>query len=188
MVNSFKILILFISAAFVLACNSNTSSGTDDKDTARTSTFEESINNPSTLSEADAKFVTDALTAGMMEIEAGNVAINNGSTKEIKDFGQMMVSDHTGANDELHSIAATKNATIPLKLSESAQQHVNDMKNMKGKEFDDHYKQMMADDHQKAVAMFEDASKNCSDADLKAWATKTLPGLKSHLEAAKALK
>jgi len=31
------------------------------------------------------------------------------------------------------------------------------MKNMKGKEFDDHYKQMVIDDHQKGVAMFEDA-------------------------------
>ena len=179
-----KFIILFVSAAFILSCNNETKTSADDRDTAKVSTTVD----PTTLSDADQKFVSDAASAGMMEVEAGKVAIDNGTTKAIKDYGQMMVADHSGANDELQSLAATKNATIPVKLSDGAQNHVNDMKNMKGKEFDDHYKEMMTGDHEKAVKMFEEASQNCNDADLKSWAAKRLPKLKEHLEAAKALK
>ena len=44
-----------------------------------------------------------------------------------------------------------------------------------------------ADGHKKAVKLFEDASLNCKDADLKAFATKTLPTLKMHLDSIQAI-
>jgi putative membrane protein len=189
MANALKtVATLFVSSAIVLACNNKSATSEEDKSTVGTSTTVDSISNPSALSEADAKFLMNAVTSGMMQVDAGNVAIANSSSKEIRDFAQMIVSDHTAANDELYSVAATKNAILPSGLSGSERQHINDMKNMKGNDFDDHYKKMMVDEHQKAVDMFEDASKNCNDADLKAWAAKTLPRLKSHLDAAKALK
>ena len=45
---------------------------------------------------------------------------------------------------------------------------------------------MMVEDHEKDVKEFENASKNATDPDLKAWAGKTLPTLQHHLEMAKA--
>jgi putative membrane protein len=41
----------------------------------------------------------------------------------------------------------------------------------------------MIDDHQQDIKEFEDAAKNCKDAELKAFAAKTLPTLRMHLEA-----
>jgi putative membrane protein len=46
---------------------------------------------------------------------------------------------------------------------------------------------MMVDDHQEDVDKFEKCSKDGQDADLKAFATKTLPVLRAHLDSAKAI-
>jgi len=46
----------------------------------------------------------------------------------------------------------------------------------------------MVDDHKKDVKAFEDAAKNCKDSDLKAFANKTLPTLKMHLQVIEKIK
>jgi putative membrane protein len=187
---SIKCILLSAVTAVIFSCNNESKTTTEETDTTnKMSTSEESsMNSSSALSSTDQTFVSEAAAAGMMEVEAGKLAAEKGTTQAIKDFGQMMVTDHSAANSELQSLAATKNATVPSEMSESARNHVNDMKNMTGKEFDDHFKQMMVSDHEKAVKLFEDASQNCNDPDLKTWATNTLPKLKGHLEKAKALK
>ena len=56
-----------------------------------------------------------------------------------------------------------------------------------GQQFDTEYMQAMVKDHKSAVESFEKASKEAKDADVKAFATKTLPTLKHHLSMAEAL-
>lgn len=56
-----------------------------------------------------------------------------------------------------------------------------------GADFDKAYAEQMVKDHDKTVALFEDAAKNAVDADLKAFANKTLPTLKAHQAHAKAI-
>ena len=54
-------------------------------------------------------------------------------------------------------------------------------------DFDRMYASMMVADHKKAVGLFEGFAKTATHSDLKAFASKTLPGLKAHLKHAEDL-
>lgn len=133
-------------------------------------------------------FVVKAGSGGMMEVELGKLAQQNAQSQRVKNFGSMMVRDHSKANKELMTIAANKNIAIPSKLSQDHQKHVDEMKKLKGMDFDKHYMDLMKDDHEDDIELFEKAAKNLKDPDLKAFASKTLPILHTHLDSAKAIK
>ncbi len=99
----------------------------------------------------------------------------------------MMVNDHTKAGDELAALAKTKNISLPLAPDADAKKAADDLAAKSGKDFDKAYINAMLDGHKKAVKLFEDASQNCKDPDLKAFATKTLPTLKMHLDSVQAI-
>jgi putative membrane protein len=139
------------------------------------------------LSSRDREFVMDAAMSGMMEVELGRIASQRGSTDGVKQFGQRMVDDHSKANTELATIVSSKGITVPTALDEKHQTHVTKLGGMSGAEFDRAYMKMMVNEHERDVDKFEKESTRGTDADLKAFATKTLPTLQEHLQMAKTL-
>lgn len=136
----------------------------------------------STAAMSDDDFLKEAAMGGMEEVELGKVAGTKGTDPEVKKFGQMMVTDHSKANEELKALAAKKNVQLPTALDAKHQSDLDAMKAKSGKDFDTAYVTNMIEDHEKDVAAFESKSQNATDPDIKAWATKTLPTLKKHLE------
>src|SRR5579864_8800068 len=67
----------------------------------------------------DASFYKNAAEGGMAEVELGNLAQKNGKSQSVKDFGAMMVKDHSAANEKLKSVAAAKNVALPSSPSMS---------------------------------------------------------------------
>jgi putative membrane protein len=139
------------------------------------------------MSSADHKFMMEAARGGMMEVELGRMAAQQGSSDAIKQFGQRMVDDHSKANSELMTLAQSKGIMLPMELDPKHRADADKMMKMSGAEFDRAYAKMMLSDHNKDVAAFERQSMRGMDADLKAFATKTLPTLREHLQMAKAL-
>ncbi|GAB4091624.1 hypothetical protein GCM10028786_05500 [Flaviaesturariibacter terrae] len=139
------------------------------------------------LNDKDMDFVKKAAMGGMMEVQAGNVAQTNAMNDRVKAFGAMMVRDHQAANQELMNLARAKGMMLSDSLDKNTQDHMMSMQKMQGKAFDKHYIGMMVTDHNKDVAEFEKAASGANDADLKAWAAKTLPTLKMHQDSAKAI-
>lgn len=139
---------------------------------------------PTTVSKEDAQFVVNTANAGMTEVQMGQIAQQKATGKDVKDFGAMMVTDHTSAGDKLKALAATKNITLPAAISPDMQTNVDAMQNKSSKDFDKAYISMMIDDHKKAIADFEAESKNGTDADIRAFADKTLTTLRMHLSKA----
>lgn len=135
----------------------------------------------------DSKFLVDAASGGMMEVELGQIAQSKATDQRVKDFAAMMVRDHSAANDELKALAARKNVTLPTTPGEKHQKHIADLKDKTGSDFDKAYMDMMVEDHNDDVEAFEKASNNAKDADIKAFASKTLPVLKSHHDQAKTI-
>lgn len=135
----------------------------------------------STSDDDDSEFAVKAASGGMLEVELGRLAQEKAQSQQVKDFGAMMVKDHSMANDELKSLATSKNITLPTTLGEDHQKHVNELAKLSGKEFDEKYVSLMVDDHKEDIDEFEEASKDAKDPDIKALATKTLPTLKEHL-------
>lgn len=162
---------------------------TTTTDTAQTSTAtDQSASTADTSMGADRDFMMEAAMGGMMEVEAGKIASTNGASAQVKEFGKMMVDDHSKANEELKSIASELNVTLPTTLSEDMQKHMDEMRKMKGADFDKHYVDMMTEDHDKDVSKFEDQASNAKNDKVKAFAAKTLPVLKKHQEKIKAIK
>jgi len=73
-------------------------------------------------------------------------------------------------------------------MTDEHQKHVKDLSEKTGTDFDEAYMKMMVNDHKDDVDKFEECSKDSKDADLKAFATKTLPVLQKHLAEAKTIK
>lgn len=139
------------------------------------------------MQENDTKFMMKAASGGMMEVELGQMAQQKAQSQRVKDFGAMMVRDHTQANNELKALAANKNVSVPAAMTEEHQGHVNGMREKTGKDFDKAYMSMMVDDHEKDVSDYSNESNNGSDAEVKAFAAKTLPVLRAHLDSAKSV-
>lgn len=176
-INLWMIALLMIGMA---ACTSNTT-----RDSEKSA--EEINENKNAVDEDASEFMVEAAGGGMMEVELGRMAANNSTVQPVKDFGAMMVRDHSKANEELKTLASAKNITLPAAMGGNHQKHVNDLAAKKGAEFDKDYINMMVDDHQHDIALFEKAAR-LKDADVSAFAAKTLPVLRTHLDSAKAIK
>jgi len=184
---------MYLVACFVLAgvsCNSgqedSAQSAKDSNavkmDSAAADSTAKTI--PSTVSKADQDFAVNTAIAGMTEIQAGQLAEQKGTAKDVKQYADMMVRDHTAAADKLKAIANQKNITLPTTLTPDAQKDLDDLQKEEGNKFDKDYMAMMVSDHKKVIGAFENESKNGSDADIRAFADSTLHTLRVHLEKA----
>jgi putative membrane protein len=131
---------------------------------------------------ADHHFVTDAAVGGMAEVELGKLATEKASNADVKKFGQRMADDHGKANDELKSLAQSKQITLPSAIDAKHKATIDRLSKLSGEAFDRAYVQEMLKDHQKDVAAFRTESKSGKDPEVKAWADKTLPTLEEHLK------
>lgn len=127
------------------------------------------------------KFVMEAANGGMMEVHLGQIAAQKASSPQVKDFGNLMVKDHSDANQKLKSAVSGLQVTIPSTMDKDHMDKMDKLTNKTGKDFDKAYVDMMVQDHRKDVAEFEDAAKNVTDPSVKSWVTATLPVLKQHL-------
>jgi putative membrane protein len=164
---------------------STTGTGTDTMPT--TTTANTTPMNTAPIPKEDSSFVLEAAKGGMMEVEAGNLAQQNAASQRVKDFGAMMVRDHSAANNELKSMVTGRGMMLPDSLPSDMRKHMDQLKKLTGKAFDNHYVSMMLSDHKKDVSKFEKESKDAKDADIRNWAGKTLPTLKTHLDSIQAI-
>lgn len=137
------------------------------------------------LAHGDRRFVQSAAEAGMFEVQAGQLAVSKASDPQVKGFAQMLVDQHTQANNELTQIASAKGLELPPAPKHSQRREIDKLNKRNGADFDQHFvREAGVKAHQQAVKDFEKASKDLQDADLKAFAQKTLPVLQNHLAAA----
>jgi putative membrane protein len=138
---------------------------------------------------ADARFAMQAWEGGMLEVAKGKLAAQKGAHEGVKQFGQKMADDHTNVNDELKSIASGKNITLPDEMPKSpTHATLAKIEKLEGAAFDRAYVEDQVRDHEKTIALFEREVKTGKDAELKAFAEKTLPALKEHLTMVQDLK
>ena len=177
--------VLITSAAFLMQNCSGARDSKSRAESVNTTKAEVATQDPSIVAadKDDAKFAVAAANGGMAEVELGMLAQEKATNVKVKDFGAMMVKDHTKVNNELMALAKSKGITLPNAIDNDEQKVKNDLSAKSGAEFDKAYVKNMIDDHKGDIKEFEKASKNLKDVDLKAFAVKTLPTLKMHLDA-----
>jgi putative membrane protein len=125
------------------------------------------------LSAKDKSFMMKAAKGGMMEVEWGKLAAEQGQNADVKKFGNRMVTDHSKANNELMALAKEEGVTLPAEKAGGKWKSDKD------------YMDMMVKNHEADLAEFQDEAKNGSDPDLKKFADKYSKMVKKHLDLAK---
>lgn len=179
-----KMLLLSMSLLIGLVSCSNNK---DSVDKAENANKEMQSNNTNVVDNKASEFVVKAADGGMLEVELGKMAAERGMRQEVKDFGNMMVKDHSALNDKLKSIAVSKNIVLPTALSSENQEHMDELAKKNGKDFDKAYIDLMHEDHKDDIDDFEDAVKNIKDADINNFATNALPILQKHADRCSAI-
>jgi len=133
-------------------------------------------------------FVQKAATDGMAEVELATAATKKSGNPAVKAYAQMLVDDHTKANEQLTGIAKKDGIAVPTALTAEQKAMAGKLSAKSGAAFDRAYIAGMVKDHEKAVALFKTAAADGQiNADLRAFAKDTLPTLEQHLKAAQHL-
>lgn len=146
------------------------------------------INSALGVSASTPDFVKQVAISDMFEIEASKLAQQKGNAAE-KTFASQMVTDHTKTSTELKGMVTGGKVTaeLPAALDSSHQSKLDKLKGASGDDFSSQFNSMQVSAHKDAVDLFERYADGGDNADLKAWAGKTLPALKHHLEMAQNL-
>jgi len=129
-------------------------------------------NAASKLSGQDKSFMMNAAKGGMMEVEWGKLASQNGQSADVKKFGSRMVTDHSKANSDLMALAKEEGVSLPGAKAAGKWKSDKD------------YMDMMVKDHQQDLAEFQKEAQSGTDPDLKAFAAKGAKMVGTHLKLA----
>jgi putative membrane protein len=132
-------------------------------------------------------FVGDLARGNMAEISLSQMALQRSQSEAVKQFAQMMVTDHTAAGTELQTLATSKNITLPTAMDQKHQSAMTKLGGESGAAFDRDYMKQMVNDHEKTLSLLQKQADKGTDADLKAFAAKMVPIVQGHLTAARNL-
>ncbi|CAB3743547.1 DUF4142 domain-containing protein [Achromobacter kerstersii] len=139
------------------------------------------------LDSEDRGFLSDAAQSGHLEIEGSKLALEKSANADVKKFAQTMINDHTEVGQKLAVLAKSKGYEPPTEPSLVQSAKLKAL-GLRDEGFDKAYSgEIGVSAHEEAVKLFENASREAKDPEVKKFAADTLPNLKHHLEQAKAL-
>ena len=130
-------------------------------------------------------FAVVAASSSLLEIRSSEQALTKATNQEVKNFAQQMINEHQKGYQELKMMQNAKNQTVSTELLPKHQRWYSKLMAEDPKEFDDEYMELQVEAHREAVELFDNAAKGHQDNELRAYAEKTLPNLRMHLETAK---
>jgi putative membrane protein len=131
----------------------------------------------------DEAFYQALAEGGTSEVELGNLAQEKSSDQKVKDFGAMMVKDHSAANEKLQALAASKTLTLPSGAGAAGMATKAKLEMLKGGTFDKSYIKSQIKAHTATVSLLDKEISSGQDPDAKTFAQSVLPTVRAHLEA-----
>lgn len=141
----------------------------------------------------DAQIAAIVVTANQVDIEAGKLAKSKGQSKEVKEFGERMVTDHTGVNKAASELVQKLGVTpesnpTSQALEKGGKDNLANLKKLNGAAFDQAYVDHEVAYHQAVLdAVDKTLIPSAKNAELKALLVKSRPAFVAHLEHAKQL-
>jgi putative membrane protein len=198
MKNTFVSFILIIATHIFSACGGNSSSSNSATATANTDSsisadkkvaaMDTTTHGKTIMDDNTKDFANKSATGGIAEVELGKLAEQKATSSKVKDFGKMMVEDHTLLNSNFETIASKKGMELPTSVTDDQRKDIDNLSKKSGKDFDKAYVDMMIEDHKKDISEFKDAEGKVADNDLKDFITSTLPTIQKHLNAIQTIK
>lgn len=127
-------------------------------------------------------YVAQAANSDMYEIQAGELAAKNGQSQVVKDFGRMMVTDHTKSSQDMKALVTKANLGTqpPARLDAEHQAMIDRLKAAKGEAFDREYMSQQMAAHNKALALHQGYAQSGDNTELKGFATQVIPVIQKH--------
>jgi putative membrane protein len=139
----------------------------------------------------DPQIAAIVVTANQVDIDAGELAKSKGHAKAVKDFAQLMITDHTGVNKSATELVQKLHVTpesnpTSESLKKGGEENVAKLKTLSGKAFDKAYIDHEVAYHEAVLdAMDKTLIPSAQNAELKALLVKVRPAFVAHLEHAK---
>jgi putative membrane protein len=134
----------------------------------------------------NAVFLKKAIEGNFAEIEMGKLAQEKGQAGSIKQYGQMLSTDHSAANEKAADAAKSMGVTLPDGPNAKQKADYDKMSKESGSRFDGAFAKHMVMDHQKDIAEYKKAAKQNDAAGN--YAKSQIDVLQKHLDAAKSLR
>lgn len=139
----------------------------------------------------DAEAMSWLMTVDKNEIELGKLAKAKSKDKDVTNFANMMIKEHTNNLHQVEKLShqlkikPVKTAAVD-NLKKQGQQEKADLKSKNGTDFEKNYMQAMVDGHQKVLDMLDDTYlKNVNNDNVKKLLETTRTGVEHHLDEAK---
>ena len=129
----------------------------------------------------DKEFVKQAAQSGEFEVKSAKLIADKVDDPKMKESAKLIGQDHKKANDELKQIAKTKNIDVPSEMDAKQQRMYDQWKTQDQQELAGAYHMQQIQGHKDAIELFQKASTQLQDAELKQFAQKHLPILQQHL-------
>jgi len=129
----------------------------------------------------DEVFVWKASNQKMAEMEMSKLALKKGYNQQVRQLARLTTDSDSVANQTLGGITADRNILLLDGLEKNEQQILENLKKVRGNDFDKFYIGAMINSYNKDVMLFVEATRNLKDTALKHFALRTLPVIKSNL-------
>lgn len=179
-----QVCFIFVTCLFTCLAGCD-SSPKDDSNTRVEEKNEKNFEGKAEVKEAN--FVADVIEEQYAEIKLAELASIKSSNKEIQDFAQQLVHDHTKALQMFQALADRKGITVPAEEGEKAKEKVNDLSKQEDPDFDKKWRGELIARHQKTIREFEAMYDKSEDAELREIINNTLMDLRAQLEKINAL-
>jgi putative membrane protein len=132
----------------------------------------------------DRRFVRRALEAGIAQVQLGQLAVEKGSSQQVKQFGQKMIDDHSKIKAEMKTFAEQIGVTAPTQPPRNDRKTIAKLSALSGPAFDRAYIKSVVKDHQANLRNFQEEAASGQNASLKSTALSGSKTINDHLQIA----
>ena len=133
------------------------------------------------LNAQERNFLQSAAEINATEVQMGQIAERQSNDPNIKQIGQQLVKDHSAALDQVQKLAASKGVIITAQPNVRQQRMLSSLQSKSGNDFNKAFLRQSTLGHERAISLFDRASRRSQDQDVKGWASQILPSLQEHL-------
>jgi len=178
-------LLVMIVSAFVVACNGEGKDSVEKADSANAVRIDAAGRGQRAADKKTASFLTEAADITLAQSQLSELAFQKSLDQKLKSFGSKMMRDHSMMNEAIKALSAGLQVTIPTAVGETNQKKLDDLKAKDNEGFDKALTNTMVQLHENEISLFEKASGNVDNADVKAFIDNGLPQLNIHLDSLK---
>jgi putative membrane protein len=129
----------------------------------------------------DATFLAMAAQADMTSAHIGQEAEDRAVNAKVKEFAKTLAQDHTNNYQMLTALAGKLGETVPKAIDVKNDRAIASLDHYKGKTYDHILLTREAAEHEKLVSVFKTEAEHGQNADIRAYASQTLPVIERHL-------